>query len=58
MKVKNYIWGAFVALATLAGCDEVDEQDRFISMGDVEVKRNVFVGGLHRAGLLQLSYGP
>ena len=43
MKVKNYIWGAFVALATLAGCDEVDEQDRFISMGDVEVKRNVLL---------------
>lgn len=43
MKVKNYIMGAFVALATLAGCDEVDEQDRFISMGKVEVKRKVLL---------------
>ena len=43
MKVKNYIWGAFVALATLAGCDEVDEQDRIITMGDVEVKPNVIL---------------
>ena len=35
--------GGFRSLATLAGCDEVDEQDRFISMGDVEVKRNVLL---------------
>ena len=32
-----------MALAALSGCDEVSEQERYISLGEVEAKRNVLL---------------